>query len=146
VHTLEAFEDDSVFQSLAGAHPGPQQRAFMYIHWSGNGASAMSVFAVLLMLAGLRLRLRRRSRQNQPHQRKARFRIAGAAIGNALQAVHVFVDPGVRYVISERLEEAAEDDGHDDPADPARHLEGQLRRIRRGEEIDRLTIRMKEKE
>jgi hypothetical protein len=49
-------------------------------------------------------------------------------------------------VISERLEEPSEDDGKDDPADPAIHLERQLRRIRRGEQIERLTIRMKKEE
>jgi hypothetical protein len=56
---------------------------------------------------------------------------------------HVFVDPGVRYVIAERLEEPSGDDCKDDPANPAIHLERQLRRIRRGEQIERLTIRIK---
>ncbi len=74
------------------------------------------------------------------------FRFTGTAIGNAFQAVHIFVDPGVRYVIAEKLEEEAEDDGEDDLADPAKHLERQLRRIRRGEQIERLTVRIREKE
>jgi len=89
--------------------------------------------------------LRRKFPQNHPCKRKSHgFRFAGAAIGNALQTIHVFVDPGVRYVIAETLEEPSEDDGEDDSADPAIHLERQLRRIRRGEQIERLTIRMKE--
>jgi hypothetical protein len=50
----------------------------------------------------------------------------------------------VRYVIAEKLEEHAEEHGEDDPADPVKHFERQLSRIRRGEQLDRLTIRMKE--
>jgi hypothetical protein len=50
----------------------------------------------------------------------------------------------VRYVIVQRLEEEAEDEGGDDRAEPGKHLERQLRRIRRGEEVDRLTTRMRE--
>jgi hypothetical protein len=119
----------------------------MHIHLSGNGPLAIFALAILLVLAALRLLLRRNLPQNHPLNRKRRrFRFTGAAIGNALQTIHVFVDPGVRYLISERLEDASEDDSEEDPADPAIHFERQLRRIRRGEPIDRLTIRMKEKE
>jgi hypothetical protein len=119
----------------------------MHIHLSGNGPHAILLLAILLVLLALRLRLRHKLQQNYPCKpKRRRFRFTGAAIGNALQTVHVFVDPGVRYVISERLEEPSEDDGKDDPADPAIHLERQLRRIRRGEQIERLTIRMKKEE
>jgi hypothetical protein len=119
----------------------------MHIHLSWNGPHTIFVLAILFVLAALHLHLRRKSPQNQPYQRNhRRFRFTGAAIGNALQAVHVFVDPGVRYVIAERLKEPSEDDGKDDPADPAMHFERQLRRIRRGEQVERLTIRMKKEE
>jgi hypothetical protein len=119
----------------------------MHIHLSGNGPHAIFLLAIPLVLLALRLRLRRKLQQNYPCKPKGRrFRFTGAAIGNALQTVHVFVDPGVRYVISEKLEEPSEDDGKADPADPAIHLERQLRRIRRGEQIERLTIRMKKEE
>ena len=114
----------------------------MHVHLSGNSPYAIFLLAILLVLVVLRLRLRRRLLQNYPCKPKSRrFRFTGAAIGNALQTIHVFVDPGVRYVIAERLEEPSED-GKDEPADPAIHLERQLRRIRRGEQIDRLTIRI----
>jgi hypothetical protein len=119
----------------------------MHIHLSGNGPHAILLLAILLVLLALRLRLRHKLQQNYPCKpKRRRFRFTGAAIGNALQTVHVFVDPGVRYVISEKLEEPSEDDGKADPADPAIHLERQLRRIRRGEQIERLTIRMKKEE
>ena len=56
-----------------------------------------------------------------------------------------FVDPGVRYVIAERLDEQAEEGEEGDLMDPVKHLERQLRRIRRGEQLDPLTIRIKDK-
>jgi hypothetical protein len=117
----------------------------MHIHLSGNGSHAMFLLALLFILAVLRLSLRRKFPHN--HKRTSlRFRFTGAVIGNALQAIHAFVDPGVRYVIAEKLEEPSQDDGGEDPADPAIHFERQLRRIRHGEEIDRLTIRIKKHE
>lgn len=120
---------------------------FSYIHFYGNGRHAIFLLAILIMVAVLRLLLRRKLHQSSASKRKrGRFRFTGAAIGNALQTVHVFVDPGIRYVIAEQLEEPTEDDGEDDSADPAMHLERQLRRIRRGEQIERLTIRMKSQE
>lgn len=112
----------------------------MYLHWSGNIPRAICLL-VLLVSAILGFRARRKG---SSHSRRRLFRFTGVAVGNALQSLHVYVDPRVRYVIAQRLEEQAEDDGEDDSADPGKHLERQLRRIRRGEHLDRLTIRIKE--
>src|SRR5580658_3911732 len=112
----------------------------MYLHLSASVLRAICL-CVLLVLATLGFRARRKG---SSHSKRRLFRFTGVAVGNALQILHVYVDPRVRYVIAQRLEEQAEDDG-DDSADPVKHLEGQLRRIRRGEQLDRLTIRMKEK-
>jgi hypothetical protein len=113
----------------------------MHLHLSTGFLRAVCL-VILLVLATLGFRA---SRKEQPKSKRRRFRFTGVAIGNALQVLHVYVDPRVRYVIVQRLEEQAEDDGEDDCVDPGKHLERQLRRIRRGEEVDRLTIRMKEK-
>jgi hypothetical protein len=73
-------------------------------------------------------------------QKKARGRYrGGAALGNALQALQVFVQPRAEYVIAEMLEEPAHEDDQGDPKDPAAHLLRQAKRIRNGEEVDRLT-------
>jgi hypothetical protein len=67
----------------------------MHIHLSGNGPHAIFLLAILFVLAVLRLLLRRKLHQNSASKRqRRRFRFTGAAIGNALQTVHVFVDPG----------------------------------------------------
>jgi uncharacterized protein (TIGR03382 family) len=113
----------------------------MYLHFPGNIPPAVFLFAMLLVLAFL-LR-RRRKLSGEPRRPKLRF--FSTTLGNALQKVHVFVDPGVRYVIAERLDEQAEEGEEGDLMDPVKHLERQLRRIRRGEQLDPLTIRIKDK-
>lgn len=97
---------------------------------------------MLLVLAVLLRRGRKLSRE----PRRSKLRFFSTTLGNALQKVHVFVDPGVRYVIAERLDEQAEEDDQGDLIDPVKHLERQLHRIRRGEQIDLLTIWIKDKE
>jgi hypothetical protein len=113
----------------------------MYRHLSASVLRAICL-CVLLVLATLGFRARRKG---SSHSKRRLFRFTGVAVGNALQILHVYVDPRVRYVIAQRFDEQAEDDGEDDCADPGKHLDRQLRRIRRGEQIDRLTIRMREK-
>lgn len=75
-----------------------------------------------------------------------RFRFTGSAVGNALQELHTFVDPGVRHQIAQTFDETAEDDGEDDLTDPVKHFEKQIRRIQRGEHVERLTILMVDKD
>jgi len=61
------------------------------------------------------------------------------ALGIALQQIQLFVAPNTEYTIAEKLREEAEHDDDGGPDDPARHLDRQLRRIRRGERLDVLT-------
>jgi hypothetical protein len=104
----------------------------MYLHLSADVLRAVCL-AILRALIALGYRVRRK------------LRFTGAAIGNALQILHVYVDPRVRYCIVQRLEGEVEDDEEeDDRADPGKHFERQLRSIRRGEQVDRLTIRIKD--
>jgi hypothetical protein len=120
----------------------------MHTHLSETGPHAVFPLAIMLVLLALRLRHRRKLAQNLPSKpkRHRRFRFTGAVLGNALQTIHIFVDPGVRYVIAEKIEEPSEDDDRSDSTDPARQFERQLRRIRRGEQIGRLIVSVKEEE
>jgi hypothetical protein len=52
-------------------------------------------------------------------------------------------EPEVRYVLEEKQQQDAEDDDEGDTDDPAKELQRRLRRIRNGEEIDRLRIRLR---
>jgi hypothetical protein len=67
------------------------------------------------------------------------FYPTGASAGNALHALQAIAHPREKYVIAEKLEEPAEEDDEAGPKDPTAHLMRQARRIRSGEEVERLT-------
>ena len=92
---------------------------------------ALSMGALLLPRA--RWQWRNRSKTN-----RGRYR-GGAALGNALQALQAITQPHVMHVVEARLDEAADEDDDGAPKDPTVHLLRQAIRIRRGEDIDRLT-------
>ena len=101
------------------------------------------VFHALLILGCclvfyLRRRLwRRRQRLGRPNRG---FFPTYTAAGNALQTLHAMTQQRVDYVLAEKWNDEADDDDEGGPPDPAKHFERQLRRIRRGEKIDRLTV------
>jgi hypothetical protein len=65
------------------------------------------------------------------------------ALGLALQHLEMFTHPSVDHVIQEKYDDEAEEEGDGDPDHPTAQLHRQLRRIRRGEEVDRLILRLK---
>jgi hypothetical protein len=60
--------------------------------------------------------------------------------GNALHALQVIAQPRSEYVLAEKLDDEADDDDDGEPGSPEKHLHRQLRRIRRGEQVERLTV------
>jgi hypothetical protein len=71
------------------------------------------------------------------------FRPSYVTLGNALQTLEVLTRPNVDYVLEQKYDEVANEDDQGDPDDPAAQLNRQLRRIRRGEHVDRLVLRGK---
>jgi hypothetical protein len=59
-----------------------------------------------------------------------------------LQFVQTFYQPDLRNVISVIEEEDMDEDDQGDPNSPHKHLHRQLRRIRRGQHVDRLQVRL----
>ena len=84
-----------------------------------------------------RYRWRRRKRRGYRH---LGFYPTAGAMGNALHQLQQFAQPHEKYVIAEMLDEEADEDDAGGPDDPTRHLHKQARKIRRGEEIDRITV------
>ena len=73
---------------------------------------------------------------------KPGFRPSLASAGNALHQLQTFVQPQVRYVVAEQLDEESEEDDSGDPdhpVDPIRHLHRQAAKIRKGEQVDPIT-------
>jgi hypothetical protein len=49
-------------------------------------------------------------------------------------------EPRVEHVLAEKFDDDADEDKKGEPDSPEKHLHRQLRRIRRGERVERLTI------
>ena len=64
------------------------------------------------------------------------------ALGMATQFIQCFHRPSMAYVLEAKRDEDAGEDDEGDPESLIRQLSRQLRRIRRGEPIDRLVLRM----
>jgi hypothetical protein len=60
-----------------------------------------------------------------------------------MQNLQALTRPTVEYILEEKYDEDAEDDGDSGPEDPTDHLKRQLKRIRRGERLDVLRIRLR---
>ena len=60
-------------------------------------------------------------------------------MGNALHQLQSIDQPQTRYVIEEKQKEEMDQDDDSGPDNPTRHLHRQARKIRRGENLDRLT-------
>ena len=101
----------------------------------------MGYFGLLLIVWGSAVYVQRalwRWRKNTGKSRLG-FYPTGASIGNALQVLQAIAEPQVQHVIEERLEEPVDEDDETGPKDPTAHLMRQARRIRNGEDVDRLT-------
>lgn len=109
---------------------------------AGSIALAMPflIAAALLLHCFFRHSWRKR---NKTHPRSnPAFCTSSAALGTILLFVQVFYRPSIAYVVEARQEAGVEEDDAGDPDTPARQLERQLRRIRRGEPVDRLVLRV----
>src|ERR1035437_60484 len=60
------------------------------------------------------------------------------SLGSAFQLLQWFLGPSMACVLEAKQDEDADEDDQGDPDAPAKHLHRQLRRIRRGEQVDML--------
>jgi hypothetical protein len=104
-------------------------------------AFSVPFLAVVLILLYYSL-LRGRYRLYRRLGRKPGFCPSAAALGMALQFLQVAYRPSVAYVVQAKLEEDEDEDDSGDPDKLNKHLGRQLRRIRRGEPVDRLILRI----
>ena len=71
------------------------------------------------------------------------FRPSYVSLGNALQTLEVLTRPHVDYVLEQKYDEDANENDEGAADDLAAQLSRQLRRIRRGEQVDRLVLRVR---
>jgi len=112
----------------------------LYVCGSLALASPLLVIVAILVHYYLRRALFRR---NQRLGRKNRgFCPSSFALGTALQLLPMFYRPSMDFAIKARAVEVIEEDNEGDPEKPAKHLHRQLRRIRRGDPLDALVVKL----
>jgi len=67
---------------------------------------------------------------------------SSAALGTVFLLITTFYRPRMEHAIEARLQEEVEEDDEGDPETPEKGLSRQLKRIRRGEAVDRLELRL----
>jgi hypothetical protein len=117
--------------------------AFNLIGLASLLAAAAPVLAVLLPFLIFYLKRATARRKKRNGRSSSGFSPSTFALGLALQHLQVFTHPSVQYVLEQKYDEDAEDDDQGDPDHPNAQLHRQLKRIRRGEPIDRLILRLK---
>jgi hypothetical protein len=70
------------------------------------------------------------------------FYPSAAALGLVLLFVQVYYKPSESYVLEAQQEEQVEEDDQGDPDLAAKTLSRQLKRIRRGQPVEKLTVRL----
>lgn len=108
---------------------------------------ALGLLAIAVILLHYNLRRVRWKRRKRQGKRSVGFCPSSAALGMALQFLQVYHRPSLAHVLEARqaAREEADEDDNGDPETPAarkRHFQGQLRRIRRGEPVEDLVLRM----
>jgi hypothetical protein len=81
-------------------------------------------------------------RRKQEGRRTLGFCPSSVAPATAFLFMPVFYRPSVSFVIEARQREDVKEDDEGDPETPAKHLQWQLRRIRRGEPVEMLVLRL----
>ncbi len=101
--------------------------------------------AVVVLLGAFYFRRARWKRRSRNEAGIPRFCPSTSSLGNALHSLQIFTRPTIAYVLEEKYDEDMEDDGDGGPDDPARQLNRQLKRIRRGERVDTLTVQIRQR-
>jgi hypothetical protein len=123
--------------------------ALMEFKWLYAGCVLAGFFPFLIVIAMVAhfclARLSRRQSE-EPKRRCSRLCAYGLALGMAfVQLMRVFYQPDMVYVLGAAEQEVADEDESSDPDTPEsrlRHFHRQLRRIRRGEPVERLVLRI----
>jgi hypothetical protein len=103
---------------------------------------ASPFLAIVAILAYYQVRRRIWRRKRRKGKRDLGFCPSSAALGATLLFLSVFYRPSVDFAMEASLQEEVEDDDQGDPETPERLLNRQLRRIRRGERIGDLVLRI----
>lgn len=108
---------------------------------AGSLAMSAPFAAILFILLHYHLRRARWKRALRQGRRPTGF-CPPPSLGPAFDLMQTFYRPSVAYLIEAKLEEDVEEDDNRDPDTPLKHFHRQLRRIRQGEPIETLVLRL----
>ncbi|MGA3162199.1 MAG: hypothetical protein ABSC77_13380 [Terracidiphilus sp.] len=103
------------------------------------GAPFLAIGIILVRYCFLRARWRLNQRLGR---KNFGFCPSSSALGIALLFLQIFYRPSVENVIEVMQNEDADEDDEGDPENPTKQLNRQYKRIRRGEPVDRLVLRL----
>jgi hypothetical protein len=104
-----------------------------------SGVPFLAIAGILLHYALRHAVWKRRKRRGASNPG---FCPSAAALGMAFLFLPVFYRPSLAHLIQARQHQHVEEDDEGDPDTPARHLHHQLRKIRRGEPVNTLVLRL----
>ena len=108
--------------------------------------SALAIGAPFLVMTAILVYygLRRAAWKHKNRRREtgSSFCPSSCALGTALLFAQIFYRPTVTYVLEAKLDEDIEQDDQGDPETATKQLNRQLKRIRRGEEVGDLVLRL----
>jgi hypothetical protein len=83
-------------------------------------------------------------RKRKAGRKRSRFSGSTAGVGTALLGLTLFYRPRLQFAVEaqQRQVEDVDEDDNGDPDSPRKHLLRQLRRIRRGETVEALSVRL----
>ena len=103
------------------------------------GAPFLAIGAILVHYCFLRARWRLNQRLGR---RNSGFCPSSSALGIALLFLQVFYRPSIANVVEIKQDEDADEDDEGEPEGLTKQLNRQYKRIRRGEPVDRLVLRL----
>lgn len=103
---------------------------------------ASPFLALIAILVHYQVRRSVWKREKRKGKKNPGFCPSAAALGAVFAFMPVFYRPSVDFLIKARIQEEVEEDDEGDPETPEKSLSRQLRRIRRGEPVEALELRL----
>ncbi len=103
---------------------------------------ASPFLALVAILVHYQVRRSVWKREKRKGKKNPGFCPSAAALGAVFAFMPVFYRPSVDFLIKARIQEQMEEDDEGDPETPEKSLSRQLRRIRRGEPVEALELRL----
>ena len=104
--------------------------------------TGLPYLAIVVVLFQYLLRRAKWKNNKRRGKRNSGFCPSASALGMMLLFMQVFVRPTLQYVLEEKQDKDVEEDDEGDPEGITKQLNRQLKRIRRGEQVGDLVLRL----